>query len=99
MGIHDGVQFQSETVELDGQTFERCTFNHCVLIYRGNEPPNFIQNSFAGNCEWRFGDAAGRTLNFLRHLYRGGFSALVQKTFDNITSAVPPTSNGPSILH
>lgn len=38
----------NETVEIDGKTFDRCTFENVKLLYHGLGPVSFIQGTFKG---------------------------------------------------
>ena len=64
-----GQEFVGVTVDLDGKHFERCRFTNCKLIYRGGEIPIFTETSGDAGA-WEMADAADRTLNFLRLMYR-----------------------------
>jgi hypothetical protein len=75
--------FSNETVELDGQTFRDCTFDTCVLIYRGGQPPE-ISNCLFPKCEWRLEDAADRTLDFFGLLHRIGADDVVREVIATI---------------
>jgi hypothetical protein len=39
--------FSEREIILDGNTFERCTFDRCQLVFAGKEPVNF-----EGNCSF-----------------------------------------------
>lgn len=80
MPLHFGTRFDNETVHLDGQQFERCTFVGCTLIYSGGELPSFSENAFA-SCEFGLRDGALRTLGFFRVLYAGGGDEWVNHWF------------------
>jgi hypothetical protein len=83
MATYKDQQFSGEPVEMDGSTFEGCTFTKCNLIYRGSTPPGLSGCRFE-DCAWEFDDAAGRTIAFLRGLYHGMGDAgrrLVEDTF------------------
>lgn len=68
--------FSGVDVEMDGNTYLRCRFEHCALIYRGDALPSFDQCSFH-NSRFRHEDAAGRTLAWLRWLIDNGNPQLV----------------------
>jgi hypothetical protein len=78
------VVYSHETVSLDGQVFSDCEFLKSRLIYAGGEPPIFEHCRFQ-DCEWRFDDAAGRTLAYLKNLWGAGEKASVQAAIKEIT--------------
>jgi len=76
--------FNHETVILDGESFADCEFRDCRLVYSGGELPHFSQCRFDG-CDWKFEDAAGRTLGFLKLVWAAGGKAPVQAMIKEIT--------------
>ncbi len=78
--------FNHETVALDGQHYDGCTFQSCRMVYAGGPPPVFTDCSFA-DCEWTFGDAAARTLAYLKLMWAVGGKAPVQGLIKEITGA------------
>ena len=76
--------FNHETVPLDGESFFDCEFRACRLVYAGGEPPIFKDCRFEG-CEWRFDDAAARTLAHLKLVWGVGGKAPVQALIKEIT--------------
>ena len=65
-----GQRYQNETVELDGNTYENCTFSHCKLLYFAYERVSFTGCVFT-NCDWSFDGPAENMLYFLRDQYHG----------------------------
>lgn len=76
--------FNHETVALDGESFSDCEFRDCRLVYSGGEVPHFDGCRFDG-CEWRFDDAAQRTLAHLKLVWSQGGKATVQAMIKEIT--------------
>lgn len=76
--------FNHETVYLDGDAYADCTFETCRMVYSGGELPHFDNCRFE-NCEWKFEDAAGRTLNLLKVIWGVGGKAPVQAMIKEIT--------------
>ncbi len=72
--------YTGETIVIDGQKFVDCEFRQCVLIYRGGELPLF-DGSFLDNCDWRFEEAALRTIHLLQRLNSNGGRQLVETLF------------------
>lgn len=79
--------YNHESVLLDGETFDACEFRDCRMIYAGGEPPTFSGCRFDG-CDWRFDEAAGRTLAYLKVVWAAGQKATVQGLIKDITGAV-----------
>lgn len=65
-----GHTFSNAIEVVDGNQYSECRFENCQMVYRGGEIPT-IANSHFQDCEWRFEDAAERTLHFMKHLYHG----------------------------
>ena len=70
MAEYHGKHFENTTEELDGNKYDMCTFSGCTCIYRGGAIPIF-SGCRLDRCEWRFEDAARRTLDLLRGMYSG----------------------------
>jgi hypothetical protein len=84
--VASGSIHNHETIQLDGETFEDCEFRSCRLIYAGGEPPLFTDCRF-DECEWRFEDAAARTLAHLKLVWSLGAKADIQAVIKAITGA------------
>ena len=82
MQFHNST-FAHAIVALDGNDYDHCNFEHCILVYRGGIPPRFAHCSFL-QSPFRFEDAAGNTLSFMASLYHGGFKTYVEQTFKKI---------------
>jgi hypothetical protein len=82
--MQTGTIFNHETVVLDGESFADCEFRDCRLVYNGGEPPSFSQCRF-DDCDWKFEDAAARTLAFLKVVWGAGGKAPVQAMIKEIT--------------
>ena len=79
-----GEAYNHETVTLDGETFTDCEFRECRLVYAGGEPPVFRGCSFIG-CDWKYDEAAARTLAHLKLVWSLGEKASVQAQIKDIT--------------
>jgi hypothetical protein len=75
----------SGRVILDDVTFDRCTFQRAVLIYRGGAPPSLRDCTFE-NVSFEFEDAAGRTLALLQAMSSAssGFRNIFKASFPRI---------------
>jgi hypothetical protein len=76
--------FNHETVALDGEHYVDCEFRVCRMLYSGGETPIFENCRFDG-CEWKFDDAATRTLAYLKLMWAAGGKAPVQALIKEIT--------------
>lgn len=90
---HKNQTFENVNVDLDGHSYDGCTFRNCQLVYRGGEPPTIINCSFYG-VTFGFDDAAGRTVNFMSLLFHGGFRHVIDATFNNIRHGTVPNQPG-----
>lgn len=78
------TMYNHETVSLDGEQFSDCEFRGCRLVYAGGETPVFDNCRFE-NCEWKFEDAAERTLAYLKVVWNSNGKAPVQALIKEIT--------------
>jgi hypothetical protein len=84
-----GRHFKDQTVVLDGKKFNHDTFTRCTLVYKGAKPPELIGCTFK-DTGFIFDGAAGQTLAVMRHLYHGGFRAVIENTIKNIRTPPSP---------
>lgn len=83
-----GRTFENDRIEVDGQVFERCTFNRCRIVYSAVDGVTFKECRFY-TCDWVFNDGADLTLRYLSALYRGiGAEGreLVESIFNRVRS-------------
>jgi hypothetical protein len=78
-----GKVYRNKSLSLDGKHFEACTFDRCTLDYGGGIPPVLTGCAFE-NCSFSFSGEAAYTLAFLSGMHSGGFSAIVEQTFQSI---------------
>jgi hypothetical protein len=83
--IYRNQTFKDERVELSGNAYHGCTFDHCELVYRGDRSPTFQDNEFIDSV-FLFTEAAIRTIYFLENMYHAGAGGreVVEQTFDDI---------------
>jgi hypothetical protein len=81
-----GVAYNHETIQLDGETYIDCEFRDARLVYSGGVAPKFERCRFDG-CEWKFEDAAARTLAHMKTLWAVGAKAVVQAEIKDITGS------------
>jgi hypothetical protein len=67
---------------VDGNRYQDCTFERCVLTYGGGVPPSFSNCRF-NNSTLTFVGAAANTLAFLKAMDapRSGLQRVVRETF------------------
>jgi hypothetical protein len=80
-----GAIYNHETVALDGESFEKCEFRQCRLVYAGGDLPSFDECRFDA-CEWKYDEAAARTLAYLKLVWGLGGKASVQAQIKEVTS-------------
>jgi len=78
------MNYNHETVVLDGGVFDGCEFIGCRLVYGGGEVPSFSDCRF-DRCEWKYEEAAARTLSYLQQVWEVGAQAAVQAAIKDIT--------------
>lgn len=81
----EGESFSNTTVVLDYTHYKDCSFHDCTMIFHGHGGTGLVDCKF-DNCQWRFGSAAGRTLEFMATMYShgGGAQNIIDQTFENI---------------
>jgi hypothetical protein len=84
--MQSSIVYNHETVSLDGETFSDCQFQDCRLVYAGGKVPEFNDCRF-DRCEWKYDDAAARTLAHLKLVWASGGKASVQLSIKEITGA------------
>jgi hypothetical protein len=78
--------YNHETVALDGETFSDCEFRDSRLVYSGGKNPVFSGCRF-DTCEWKYDDAAARTLEQLKLVWGLGGKTSVQALIKEITGS------------
>ncbi|WP_183025972.1 hypothetical protein [Variovorax sp. UMC13] len=91
MTMYTDRVFRNETVNVDDNTYERCEFEFCRIVYAGGPAPRLLKNNFE-SCEFVLDGAAGRTLAYIRGLYLGGARDLAE---DFITAIRTPDDELP----
>jgi len=95
MKLHFGERFDNQTIELDGQDFDACTFVDCDLVYRGGDPPGLANSTFSG-CRFRLDGAALRTIAFFQEMNACGGGVWVDSWFAlSRGQELPPPPGGP----
>ncbi|HEX2566388.1 MAG TPA: hypothetical protein VHL85_05985 [Burkholderiales bacterium] len=80
--------FANESLELDGNEFDRCTFRSCELKYNGGELP-VLNGCHFDASPFIFEKQAGNTLAMLRAMYHAGLGQLVESLFDDLRRNPP----------
>ena len=84
--MQTSVNFNHQTVALDGESFTDCEFVACRLTYAGGDVPYFSGCRF-DDCEWKHEGAASRTLSYLKLMWGVGEKSAVQTAIKDITVA------------
>lgn len=88
-------EFNNETIKLDDNSFDHCTFNNCKMIYSGTGPVN-LSNSTISNAEWTFEGPAANTMTFLKVITEGlgdGGKELLLNSFEGLREYVLEQAN------
>jgi len=83
--------YRNQKVLIDGQHFEDCLFEKCLLEYAGTEEVAFVSCTLR-DVDWSFIGPAANTINFLSSLYNGfgeGAQRVVEELFQSIRSGEP----------
>ena len=92
--IADNITFKGKKIVLDGGSFYNCEFDRCILVFNGLLPVTLEGCSF-NDCSWEFRGPAANTLGFMKALYQGGATDLIENTLQGIRGK--PTGQGPTL--
>jgi hypothetical protein len=81
-------EFVDETVMLDGNSYENCSFTRCRFVYAGGALPTITAPSMR-DCEWELTETAGRVLILLRGLVTMGRFGPATKAIEFIQGGSP----------
>ena len=82
--------FTDEVFHIDGNSYVRCKFIRCRIIFSGEFGVSFKECSFV-DCDWGFAGPAANTLRYLSALYQGlGHSGedMVESIFGSIRNGI-----------
>lgn len=77
MTTFQNQSYRDQTISVDGNRYENCTFTECVLSYSGGDLPTFDRCTFT-RTNIQLGGAALATTRYLRGLYQGGLTTQVE---------------------
>lgn len=83
---YDNQTFTTDTIDVDGNQYHSCTFNHCKIVFRAADGTKFIDCT-VNRCDWVFTKGAEQTIQYLTALYNGqgeGGRDLVEGLFESI---------------
>ncbi len=75
MTVVENGWYVRDTMILDGNVYDGCTFDHCELWFNGGEAPQFPNCTFV-SCDWRLGEIPMNTVRFIASLRVNGISDL-----------------------
>ncbi len=81
------LKLEAREVALDGNTFVRCVFQNCAIVWGCRQPFTLTECELGRNIRWRLEGPALDTIQFLAELYRHGGTTgreLVVRTFERI---------------
>lgn len=87
MATYNNRMFANEDVEIDGHTFQLCSFSNCRLIFRGGDLPSLIGNRIDPDCSWTIRDAASRTVKLFQLIYANGGHGIADAIHQQITGS------------
>ncbi len=93
--ITEDRTFKGRKISLDGGSFYSCEFDECTLVYSGYLPVILDGCNF-NDCKWEFHGPALNTVGFMKTLYAGGATKLIENIFGQIRGE--EAGSGP-ILH
>ena len=85
--------FIQQTILLDGSQFSGCTFQQCILLFRGQGPVGLDRCQFI-HVQWKFEGPAELTLALLAGLWRGGGREFVEAALSGTPAPAPEPSRG-----
>lgn len=97
MALFENREFKDQLVELDGNIFRNCVIDHCVVTYRGGDPPYFEGCTFTNNM-FQLEDGALRALRSLHVLYASGMQDFVERIIQDIRTG-PPSAGPSTVVH
>jgi hypothetical protein len=62
--------YLNETVEIDGKTFDHCSFTNVTLMYHGTASTSFLDSTFQGSLALRTDNVAAKGFGFLQSYLR-----------------------------
>lgn len=86
--------FTNQTVEVDGNQYELCTFTGCSLVYSGGEVPVFERCSFS-QTSIQLEDNAYNTVQYLKDLSSSGASPAVDRVIERVKKGLLPLAGRP----
>jgi hypothetical protein len=85
MALIQFKEFTDQTITLDGEEYETCTFKGCRLVFAGGSVPMFYDCVFS-ECDWDLIGPARNTIGFLVALWTSGNRIYVEQIFSTIRS-------------
>jgi hypothetical protein len=89
MNRNYGNVYIGQRIRIDGNIYEECIFEECILEFGGTAEVGFINCSIV-NSHWSFVGCASTTLNFMHAMYHGfgpDGQRLIEDTFAQIRRA------------
>lgn len=93
--------YEEQSVYLDGNRYEHCTFVRCRMIFHGDELPALVDCQISDSSEWVMQHAAMRTMLFFRAMYASGNTQVVDRLMEIISGGKDkssPQSGAPPIV-
>jgi hypothetical protein len=89
MSRHEDQTFKDQRIVLDGNEYQRCTFDNCEIVIDATGDKTIIDCKFIG-CRWDLDGPAQRTVKDLARLYQmPGMKDVIEGLFDMIRQGPP----------
>lgn len=75
--------FTNRRVDLSKNSFKKCVFNHCLLVFDGTGATD-LDDCDPTDSQFAFDGYAGTTLLFLTDIYKNGGAHVVEEIFTHI---------------
>ena len=95
MSTFRNERFTNLDVVVDGNSYERCVFVNCTLIYQGGLLPGFVRCKFQ-KTQVRLEGAALKTTQYLAKLQSAGLTVATEKVMGAILKGSLPLSQRPA---
>ena len=81
--IFENQNFEGKVIQLDGNSFYKCRFKRCVLLYHGYLNV-FLSEPVMEECQFELQGPARQVIEFLANSYGGGLKDAIERLFQAI---------------
>ena len=85
MAIYEDQQFSDQFIRVDGNTYIRCTFTRCEILFGAFEDVggHKLDGCLLVECRFGFDGQAKKTIDFLRYLCKAGIFPQLKPFMDS----------------